>query len=204
MSETEFKNFVAGKLIEFRKKSGLTQAELAEMINYSDKAVSKWERGESLPDVYTLMCVAEKLNVSISELLTDNYVAPIVDNQEQKQIFDKVKTRRHILISTMSVALVWLVASVVFFILNIIHFDFFASEMIFLYAIPCSFIVLLVFSCIWFSRKIQCISVSGIIWSVASCIFLTLHNEAYYVFIIAVIMQILTLLWFTLKSVSKK
>lgn len=204
MSETEFKNFVAGKLIEFRKKSGLTQAELAEMINYSDKAVSKWERGESLPDVYTLMCVAEKLNVSISELLTDNYIAPTVNNENPKEVSDKVKNRRHILISTMSAALVWLVASVVFFILNMIHFDIFTTEMLFLYAIPCTFIVLLVFACIWFSRKIQCISVSGIIWSVASCIFLTLHREAYYVFIIAIIMQILTFLWFTLKSVSKK
>lgn len=204
MSETEFKNFVAGKLIEFRKKSGLTQAELAEMINYSDKAVSKWERGESLPDVYTLMCVAEKLNVSINELLTDDYEVPKKDCNEYKKYSDKEKMRRHILITTMSVALVWLVASVVFFILNIIHFNIFTSEMIFLYAIPCSFIVLLVFSCIWFSQKIQCIGVSGIIWSVAVSVFLTLHKDTSYVFIIAVIMQILTLLWYTLKSVSKK
>lgn len=204
MSETEFKNFVAGKLIEFRKKSGLTQAELAEMINYSDKAVSKWERGESLPDVYTLMCVAEKLNVSINELLTDDYEVSKKDCNEYKKYSDKEKMRRHILITTMSVALVWLVASVVFFILNIIHFNIFTSEMIFLYAIPCSFIVLLVFSCIWFSQKIQCIGVSGIIWSVAVSVFLTLHKDTSYVFIIAVIMQILTLLWYTLKSVSKK
>ena len=54
-----------------RKQSGLTQAGLAEKLNYSDKAVSKWERGESMPDVLNLMQLAEQFDITVNELLED-------------------------------------------------------------------------------------------------------------------------------------
>ena len=48
-------NFIIGKrLSELRKSNGLTQSELAERLNYSDKAVSKWEQGESMPGIEVL------------------------------------------------------------------------------------------------------------------------------------------------------
>ena len=47
----ELKNIVASNLIELRVASGMTQSQLAEKINYSDKSVSKWERAEAIPDV---------------------------------------------------------------------------------------------------------------------------------------------------------
>ena len=60
-----------GKFIAvLRKANGLTQAELAEKINYSDKSVSKWESGNGIPDVYTLMQIAELFGVTLNDLVT--------------------------------------------------------------------------------------------------------------------------------------
>ena len=50
----DLKQIFAENLSALRKKKGWTQMELAERLHYSDKAVSKWERGESLPDVVIL------------------------------------------------------------------------------------------------------------------------------------------------------
>ena len=50
----DLKLTVARDLADCRRAAGLTQLQLAEKLNYSDKAVSKWERGESLPDVAVL------------------------------------------------------------------------------------------------------------------------------------------------------
>ena len=52
---------LAANLAELRKEENLTQAEFAAQFNYSDKAVSKWERGEGLPDVYILAQIAQTL-----------------------------------------------------------------------------------------------------------------------------------------------
>ena len=56
---TDLKPIFAENLAVLRKKKGWTQLELAERLNYSDKAVSKWERGESLPDVTILKQIAD-------------------------------------------------------------------------------------------------------------------------------------------------
>ncbi|HJA25901.1 MAG TPA: helix-turn-helix domain-containing protein [Candidatus Fournierella merdigallinarum] len=59
-------NFVAGR----RRELGLTQAQLAERLHLTDKAVSRWERGVGLPDLATLEPLAAALEVSLTELLT--------------------------------------------------------------------------------------------------------------------------------------
>lgn len=53
----------------FRKMHNMTQADLAERLNDSDKAVSKWERGESMPDVLTLVQLSERFGVSMDALV---------------------------------------------------------------------------------------------------------------------------------------
>jgi len=59
----------AKKVAELRKEKGLTQAELAEKLSLSPQAISKWENGESLPDITTLPLLADILGVTIDELL---------------------------------------------------------------------------------------------------------------------------------------
>ena len=65
----ELKQLIAANLAAFRKANRLTQAELAEKINYSDKVISKWERGESTPDVLILHQLAEIYGVTVDRFL---------------------------------------------------------------------------------------------------------------------------------------
>ena len=70
------KVMIGSNIAAYRKRAGLTQAGLAEKLNYSDKAVSKWERGESIPDVLTLMQLAELFEISVNDLLVDPNALP--------------------------------------------------------------------------------------------------------------------------------
>ena len=63
MEEFEFKKIVAENLVRERRESGLTQLDIAKKLNYSDKAVSKWERGEAVPEAYVLKQLATIYNV---------------------------------------------------------------------------------------------------------------------------------------------
>jgi transcriptional regulator with XRE-family HTH domain len=73
---------IANRLVELRKKNGLSQEELAEKLGLSRQAVSKWERAEASPDTDNLICLAKIYNVSLDELLkTDAKVEDIVNEQ---------------------------------------------------------------------------------------------------------------------------
>ena len=64
-------NFMIGKNLQIlRKKNSLTQAELAEKLNYSDKAISKWEKGESLPPIEVFYKLSQLYGVVLITLLT--------------------------------------------------------------------------------------------------------------------------------------
>ena len=67
MDDATLRNQIGSNIAAYRKQAGLTQAGLAEKLNYSDKAVSKWERGEGLPDVYILAQIAQTWIHNITE-----------------------------------------------------------------------------------------------------------------------------------------
>lgn len=69
MTEDEFRKRLSINLVTYRKLNGLTQAELADCISYSNKSVSKWERGEGVPDVFMLMTLSEVFGITVSELI---------------------------------------------------------------------------------------------------------------------------------------
>ena len=70
MNELEFKKIVSENLQYYRKQKNLTQLELAEAINYSDKSISKWERGESLPDLFILAEIAKLYGITLNDLVS--------------------------------------------------------------------------------------------------------------------------------------
>ena len=76
--QEQLKQTVANNIAQLRKSKGLTQLELAERLNYSDKAVSKWERGEGLPDVLVLSKMAEIFDVTLAELVDGKTKKPCV------------------------------------------------------------------------------------------------------------------------------
>ena len=103
MNEDVLKKNVSEKITFYRKAAGLTQLELAEKLNYSDKSVSKWERGDGLPDITVLTNMAELFGVSV-----DDFVSSAPPKKPIKL------TKKHTLIPALSVGLVWLVATFVF------------------------------------------------------------------------------------------
>ena len=105
---------IADNIIKFRKKAKLTQAELAQKLNYSDKAVSKWERGDALPDIIVLNDIAKIFNVTLDSL---------VSNKEEKiktgcNFFQKIYSSKMLATSCASI-LVWLIATGVFILLSL-------------------------------------------------------------------------------------
>ena len=103
-------NFIIAKNItELRKKNGLTQAELAEKLNYSDKAVSKWEKGESLPGIEVLYKLGELYGVSL------DYIA---GRESAKPILPRHLRKKYNIITLLSVLCVWLTATVIYIFCN--------------------------------------------------------------------------------------
>lgn len=187
----DLKVIIAANITQLRKDNDLTQAELAEKLNYSDKAVSKWERGESLPDITVLKTVADMFGVTVDYLLTS-------DHEKEKQAeftVSRRKIRNRTIITGISVLLVWLIATFVFFILDAatnLHWHW----LTFIYAVPISMIVWLVFNSIWFNRRRNFLIISLLMWSTLAALFITLINfKLWMIFTIGAPAQLIILLW---------
>lgn len=186
MSEQEFRQVVSNNLAAYRKLNNLTQLELAEKLNYSDKSVSKWERGEGLPDPFVLKTIADFYGITINDLVS------VRKPKRHKHI-----RRKHVIIPLLSVAVAWLVALLVFMVLNMLPDPVKSAELAFIYAIPVTAIIFTVFACIWWNQILQFISISGIIWSVALSIYVSINiHGIHLIWLVATVVQIMAVLWF--------
>ena len=139
----ELKQIVANNLIRLRQREGMTQADLGEKLNYSDKTVSKWERGESLPDAFVLKRIGEIFDVSVDSLLSAT--------KEEELVPVKVeRAYRSNMITLVSILGVWTLALLVFEVLWLTDIVF---PFIFVMAIPVSLVLLLIFRSIWNQGK---------------------------------------------------
>lgn len=179
MDEVELNKIIAHNLCTLRKKSGLTQLQLAEKINYSDKAVSKWEKGDCLPSIYVLMTVADFYGVTLQEIVSeDNAVEPKKGKKD-------VKT----MVSLLSWATVWLVATIVFVVLRYIS-PVERAWLSFIIAIPASFLVCTIFSVVWKWRLPTAIFSSFFVWTSIMAISLILtSSQIWLVYLIGIPLQ---------------
>ncbi len=184
---------IVGKnLTRLRKRSGMTQLELAEKINYSDKSVSKWEQGNGVPDARILVQLADLFNVSVDDLVREHEEKPVIPKRERRI--------KRFVVTCCSVGLCWL-AAVVCFVLIGIFSEVGAKWLAFLYAVPASAVVVLVFSCVWRWRWTRVVSLSVLIWTAIACVYLTavvcgFVKNMWLLFLIGVPLQILTLFFF--------
>lgn len=196
LNEEQLKNNIAKNITELRKASGLTQAQLAEQLNYSDKSVSKWERGDGVPDVVVMKKIADLFGVTLNDLVND---------RTPKLPKKKPYLTNRIIVPMLSVGLVFLIASVLFFILRLADVWNERSWMVYVYAIPVSFIIGIVFTELWWNLPARFVATSGLIWSVVVCMRVSFANEDLnFMFITAAILQVLTILWFVMRYRSKK
>lgn len=154
----ELKNVIADNLINLRKANKLTQLELAEKLNYSDKAISKWERGESLPDIVILKQLADMYGVSVDYILTEH-------NEEEKTKYrmPKPELNNKLIITLLACLSVWLLATILYINFKIMFDQYY--WIIWIWSLPVTSIILIVFSSIWGKKWMIIASVSVFIWT---------------------------------------
>ena len=187
-------NNFAKNLSALRTENKMTQGELAAKLNYSDKSVSKWERGESIPPIETLKAISEVFGVTIDYLISDNG-----NGNLDKTYTPKENSKNKITITFLAVLLVWFLAIVIYFYAVTLLKDY-GYWRVFVVAVPLSLIVLLVFNSIWGKMKLTYVIVSLLVWTTLTTIYLFFvsHNP-WLIFILGIPLQIAIILWSNLK-----
>ena len=194
----DIKDNIAKNISMLRTERNMTQPELAKRLNYSDKSVSKWENGISTPPIDVLKEIADIFEVTLDDLVRDP------DAGEYDRIYTAKENKPNkIVITLLAIILVWLIVIVMY-----VYGSVLADEnywQLFIYAVPVSAVVALVFNCLWGKRSYTFILVSVIIWSTLASLYLSfLEYNPWMIFIVGVPVQIATILWSQLKSGHNK
>ena len=190
----DLKDIIAQNIIDLRKQNRWTQAELADKLNYSDKAISKWERGESIPEVSTLKQIADIFGCTVDLLLTENGSSEIKKYAKPRNI-----TINRYLISAIATLVVWIMAIVIFSYSYIYYPERIVWEA-FVWAVPVSFLVLFILVCKWKIRKPKIYISSAFLWSFLIATYIsTIQYKTWLVFIVGIPIQILFVLIYCLK-----
>lgn len=202
MNDERLKNQLGANIAAYRKRAGLTQLGLAEKLNYSDKAVSKWERGESMPDVLTLVQLADLFDITVNDLLVDPDALPeqtsvverAVDKAVQKTLKRKADKKIILLLCTV---LVWFVALLAFVVVSALEVPH--SWLAFVYAIPVNGIVALSLNSAWRDFRKNKLFISAIVWggllSVYLSLLIFLDRNIWTIFLLGIPGQAAVLLW---------
>lgn len=202
MEEEKRKRQLGKNMVSLRKRYGMTQAMLAQKLNYSDKAVSKWERGESMPDLLTLMQIAELFGTTTDELLKDPNALPEntgrVEKAMEKAVEKTLKRKADkgtILILCSMLTL--FVATLAFVITSTLALPY--GWLAFLYAIPADAIVLLSLLSAWHDFRWNQTLASVILWGSISSIYLSLllfaGKNIWSVFLLGIPSQAALIFW---------
>ncbi len=193
----EIETTIASNIIELRTHAGMTQLELAEKLNYSDKSVSKWERAEALPDVIVLRNIADIFGVTVDYLVRPH------DPEEKISIVDSVK-------STIPYQIIMAITAVGNFTVATIHFIIFWLRgiiywQVFVYALPVLFTALLVLNSIWHDGKYNFAIVSALVLSIVCTLYVIfLKHNWWQLFLIEIPAEALIVLSFRLFHVNHK
>lgn len=195
MNEMDIKQNFSKNLSVLRKSRNMTQAELAEKLNYSDKSISKWERGDVLPDITTFKMIADFFGIKVDELITADKRREMSQNGKRA------------LITSLSCALVFFIATLALLFYSSFR-DFEYAWLFYVYAVPISCIILIIFTSKWFSTLSTMISVSGLVWSLSVSVYLSIllfaHVNLWFIFVVCAVFQVLVLIWFKLLDRAKK
>ena len=194
----DIKNVVAKNITELRLLNNMTQMELAEKLNYSDKTISKWERSESTPDISVLVEIADLFGVSLDYLVRAENIEETVKENRRKE----TKYNRRV-ISYISESVVWFIAILAFIITSLITGETTFQWLYFVYALPIVLIVKLVFNSIWFNPRHNYYIISALMWSVLAAIhitFLYFEINVSLIYILGVAGQIVIVLWSFIKK----
>ena len=198
MTMEDLRLVTAGNLIRLRQQAGMTQAELGEKLSYSDKTVSKWERGESIPDAYVLTRLAELFDTTVDALLSDS--GPWMDPLKKQTREDRLKlaTFSASVVTLVAIMGIWTSAVLIFAILWIA-----LDEIIWLTfacAVPLSLVTLLVLNSVWNKGRHNQIIVMVLVACVVGLIYLfLLPKNPWQLFLVLIPAEVLTALCFRIR-----
>lgn len=191
----DFKKVTAENIIKLRTSMNLTQAQLGEKLNYSDKSISKWERGESVPDVFVLKKLADMAGVTVDYIITPH------DPDEEVQVPKKTRRYSRRFITLTVLAGIWALAVLVFVVLWLCGIF---NWLVFIYAIPVSLITLLVLNSVWGDRRWNLYIVSGLVWGIICSIYLTaIRYNWWQLFLLGIPAQIIIIFAFSIRKRPK-
>ena len=203
MTDEKLKVQIGTNISNLRKRQRLTQAGLAEKLNYSDKAVSKWERGESAPDILTLVSIAQVLGVTVDDLISDPNALPEqtgVVQHAMGQVVQKTlkrKADKRIIVELSSI-LVWFVALFVYVVLASVGIE--NSWLAFFWAIPADAIVVLSLRSAWKDFRSNKMLISILMWGCLLSIYMMplvlLNINVWRIFLLGIPGQVAIWLWF--------
>ena len=191
----DIKPIIAVNLSNLRKEKGLTQAELAQKLNCSDKAVSRWERGDTLPDISVLYELCRFYNITLDDLVSDEPTP-----KKEEKVYDKNSMAYKIVTTLLSVSIVWLAATLIFIYSNVRE-DNQYFWMAFVWAVPVTCIVLKISARGIFNSIMNVINDSLFVWSTLAAIYLqVLAYNVWMIFLLGVPVQAIIILWIRMKK----
>lgn len=198
----DVKGNVAKNIAELRLLNNMTQLELAEKLHYSDKTISKWERGDSTPDIAVLAQIADLFGVSLDYLARSENIDASVSNSHQEKA-----GYNHRAIMNVSQGLVWFVALFAFILTTLISPSSTFQWLYFIYALPLVFVLQLIFNSVWFNPRRNYLIISELMWSVLTAVHITFwhfHINITLIYLLGVAGQIMIFLWSLIKKPHKK
>ena len=182
MTLEEIKENFSQNLSTLRKANNLTQAMLANKLNYTDKAISKWEVGSVVPDVETLTHIADFFGITVNDLI-----------YPKKEKWTSRFLKNHLFITLGSAGIVWFLASILFLILDVAT-NVGRSWLVFIVAVPIMFVLFVIFTAMWFKKIWLTLAISGLFWSLLLNIYLGIANfQLWFIFVIGVVGQVMIL-----------
>lgn len=194
---SNIKEIISKNLSTLRKKNNLTQNELAQKLNYSDNAVSRWEHGEVTPSIETLEQISEVFNVPLRSLIEDNAI-------KESEISDRRKLVNTLAIILISVSLLWLLATILFVSTKIIADIYFWQ--IFCWTIPIATIIMYPFHKYWGRHIYKFVIFTITLWTLLAAIYIQfwqVNQWMWLIFIIGAPIQIALAIWAFIKPKPK-
>ena len=199
MQLEELKLVAAGNLINLRTAAGLTQAELGAKLNYSDKSISKWERGEAIPDAYVLTQMAELFGVTVDYILSSHTDWEPLKTPEDPKRDVVYSTSVIIAIAVLGVWTLALTAFVALWLGGMVRWKIFVA------AFPVSVLTLLVLLCIFKrTRYLKYVVALFVLSLFAAAYLLFINHNPWQIFLILVMAEVLVFLSFHVQKRPKK
>lgn len=196
----ELNEIISHNIIELRKQNKLTQMELAEKLNFSNKSISKWESGEAIPSVEVLQQLANLFHVTIDYFVNITHSEKDIKQEEKPKHTTRYIYNR-VTISLLCISVVWIVATYMFVIAPKL---FSPTYLPFLYSLPISFLMAVVFNSIWGKMEHTFWYLSFANWTLLASLFLTIPNYFWQIFFLGIPIQIVIILFANLFLKNRK